>query len=109
MILEGVESAPPGVEPLRRLLWYWQALWLTSAPVRWYRRLKAETPALCPPTVTDRARIDRLRQGVYSPRRERFHEVRCLHCGRRWLANQHHRATAFSCGDAVRPSDYGRI
>lgn len=63
----------------------------------------------CPPTVSDAERKARLFRAIDSSEKEEFHEVRCCHCGKLWMANQWHLiGERFSCSDRVRYEDYER-
>lgn len=83
--------------------WWWRLRLRFSAC---YRALKGDE-YLCPPSVDEQTRVDRLRSAIYSQEPEVFHEVHCMHCDRLWCVNQWHQGP-FSCGDYVRHSDYER-
>ena len=59
----------------------------------------------CHPTVSVEERRARLLRAIESDEHERFHDVYCRYCGKRWCVNQWHNGP-FSCADAVQHDDY---
>lgn len=61
----------------------------------------------CEPTKTVAERVARLREAIVADVEEEFHDAVCVHCGKKWMANQYHPVDeVFSCGDGVRYEDY---